>query len=126
MLSFPSMPKVKFVREKKEVEVAEGANLRLAALAHGVNLYPGVHEWLNCRGFGQCGKCAVLLERGAETNVSTPTLLERLRLGGSLFQIGFEEKMRLACQTQVLGDVEVTTQPRPVTPAKLASPRGTV
>lgn len=121
-----SVPKVKFVREKKEIEVPEGANLRLAALANGIPLYPGIHEWLNCRGFGQCGKCAVLLENGAATNVSPKTLLERIRLGASLFQIGFEEKMRLACQTQVLGDVVVTTQPRPVTPRKVAAPRGTV
>ena len=120
------MPKIKFLREKKEFDLPKGANLRLVALENEIPLYPGVHEWLNCRGFSQCGKCAVLIEGGCETNTNRKTLMETARLAGSLFQIGFEGKMRLACQTQVLGDIEVTTQPAPKTRGRIAAPRGTV
>ncbi len=48
------MPKIKFVKEKKEVEVEAGANLRKAAIKEGVELYPGVHKYVNCMGFAQC------------------------------------------------------------------------
>src|SRR5262249_35841715 len=51
------MPKVTFIsgKDKKEVEVAEGANLREEALKAGVSVYAGMHRYLNCRGLGLCG-----------------------------------------------------------------------
>ena len=67
------MPIVKFVKEKKEVEVSEGTNLRKAAMNAGVNLYQGVNgvgasvnKVLNCRGMGTCGTCRVNILKGAE------------------------------------------------------------
>src|SRR5690349_15881072 len=39
-----SMPKIKFVNEKKEVDVEPGANLRQVALQQGIQLYPGFHK----------------------------------------------------------------------------------
>ena len=37
--------------------------------------------------------------------------IEKTRLGMSMAYIGNEDKMRLACQTEVNGDIEVTTTP---------------
>ena len=37
------MPKIKFIRENKEIEVEEGANLRKEAMKAGIQLYPGIH-----------------------------------------------------------------------------------
>lgn len=68
------MPKVVFVREKKEIEVPEGANLRAAALEAGiqVNFHPidtangFLGKYLHCFGHGSCGTCKVLVKKGME------------------------------------------------------------
>jgi ferredoxin len=108
------MPSVKFINEKKTIEVPEGANLRKEALKAGVELYPGVHRYLNCRGLRQCASCRVMIKKGKQ-NVSRPGLIERLRLlAGPITyfaRIGHEDDLRLACATKVLGDIEVETQP---------------
>jgi ferredoxin len=101
---------IKFVNEKKEIQVPEGTNLRAEAMRAGVGLYPGVNKVLNCHGFGHCGSCRVLITKGME-NASPMGLFERLRLRMSLAYIGNEKAMRLACQTRVNGDIEVQTQP---------------
>ncbi|MCS6975801.1 MAG: (2Fe-2S)-binding protein, partial [Gemmatales bacterium] len=61
------MPKVTFIKEKKEIEVPVGANLRLEALKAGIELYPGISKYLNCRGNGLCGTCAVIIKSGPES-----------------------------------------------------------
>jgi ferredoxin len=110
------MPKVKFVKEKKEVEVEPGANLRMVAIKNGIELYPGIHKnWFaNCHGFGHCASCRVHVTKGL-ANVSSPGLWERFRLlaGPITFfaRLGHEQELRLACKTQVNGDIEVETQP---------------
>lgn len=104
------MPKITFINEKKEVTCEEGANLRKVALSSGVELYPGMKRYFNCRGFSQCGECRVYVKDGTE-NVSKKTLLERLRVGLSFFHIGHEDEVRLACQCRVNGDIAVETQP---------------
>ncbi len=108
------MPKVVFVNEKKEIEVPAGANLRQEALKAGIELYPGPAKYLNCRGFGLCGTCRVLVKSGAE-NLSPKTLIEKLNLNlhplTALAYIGNEDAMRLACQTRVNGDCSVATTP---------------
>jgi ferredoxin len=75
-----------------------------------VSLYPGIHKVANCHGFGSCGSCRVLVTKGME-NTSHKGVLESARLAVSLAYIGNEETMRLACQTQVNGDITVTTRP---------------
>jgi len=111
-----TMPTVKFVNEKKSIEVPEGANLRREALKNGIELYSGPHRYVNCMGFGQCASCRVFVTKGKE-NVSPPGLLEKLRLflGPITFfaRLGNEDRLRLACQTRVNGDCEVVTH-RPV------------
>jgi len=104
------MPTITFANEKKEIQVPNGANLRKEALRAGVQLYPGVHKFANCRGFGSCGSCRVLVTKGME-NTSPKGILESARLAVSLAAIGNEQNMRLACQTRVEGDITVTTCP---------------
>ena len=67
------MPIVNFVKEKQQVEVPAGTNLRTAALDAGIKLYDGVNgvgatlnEVFNCYGFGFCGSCRVLITKGME------------------------------------------------------------
>jgi ferredoxin len=109
-----SMPKVTFVKEKKEVEVPVGANLRLEALKAGVSVYPPLNHYLNCRGFGLCGTCRVLVKKGME-NLNAKTLMERINLNAHpltmLAVIGHENEMRLSCQVQVNGDCTIETKP---------------
>lgn len=104
------MPVVNFVNEKKQIEVPKGANLRREAQKAGIDLYPGIHKYLNCHGFSQCAACRVLITKGME-NAGNMGLMEKARLKFSFVYIGNEDKMRLACQTQVNGDMDVVTQP---------------
>ena len=60
------MPKVVFVKEKKEIEVPDGANLRQEARKAGIQVYRGIERFLNCRGNGLCGACRVLVKKGME------------------------------------------------------------
>jgi ferredoxin len=117
------MPIVNFVNEKKQVEVPVGANLRTEALKAGIKLYNGmngygakVNEIVNCHGFGHCGTCRVLIAKGME-NTSPMGVIEKFTfkynpVTPALFAfIGNEDKMRLACRTQVNGDLDVVTRP---------------
>jgi ferredoxin len=110
------MPSVKFVSEKKTIEVPEGSNLRKEALKAGIELYPGIHRHFlaNCHGLGLCGSCCVKVKRGKE-NLSPQTLYERLRMILGVFtssaRKGHEDELRLACRTRALGDVEIETKP---------------
>ena len=75
------MPVIKFVKEKKEIEVPVGANLRDEAVKAGINLncaISGVSEGidnlsekvsqvLNCHGLGMCGTCRVKITEGRES-----------------------------------------------------------
>ncbi len=109
------MPIVKFVNEKKEIEVPVGANLRQEAIKAGINLYPHVHKVMNCHGFGGCGSCRVRVVKGME-NTQPMGALEKVRFNCvpdhlPLAYIGNEDTMRLACKCTVQGDIEVETQP---------------
>ena len=108
------MPKVVFVNEKTEIEVPAGSNLRTEARKAGLNIYSGLDRFLNCRGFGLCGTCRVLVKKGME-NLSPKTVMERLNLAvhplTSLAVLGHENEMRLACQVQVNGDCTIETHP---------------
>ena len=109
------MPTVTFVNEKKSIEVPAGANLRSEAIKAGVQLYPTPHNYVNCMGFGFCHSCKVIVKKGLE-NVSHQSLFEKTTmtvLNPLTFfaRIGNESNLRLACQMQVNGDVEVQTQP---------------
>ena len=117
------MPIVNFVNEKKQIEVPVGANLRTEAMKAGVKLYDGINgfgaklnEIVNCYGLGLCGSCRVKITKGMD-NASPMGMLEKAKfnydpLGPALFAyIGNEDTMRLACCTQVNGDMTVETKP---------------
>jgi ferredoxin len=104
------MPKVKFIKEKKEIEVPEGANLREEAMKAGIQVYPGVNKYLNCFGNATCGTCKVLIKKGME-NTGPKSFMEKVTLFRMFSAIGHENEMRLSCQTRVNGDIEVETQP---------------
>ncbi|MCA9155397.1 MAG: 2Fe-2S iron-sulfur cluster-binding protein [Pirellulaceae bacterium] len=118
------MPIVKFLKEKKEIEVPAGANLREEAAKAGINTNQGVNgmgatlnKYVNCFGFGMCGTCRVLIKKGMD-NTNPMTLRERLKFKYpgpdpmvSMSFIGHEDEMRLACMTTVNGDIEVETGP---------------
>jgi ferredoxin len=108
------MPKVVFVNEKKEIEVATGANLRKEARAAGVEVHGTVERFLNCMGNGLCGTCRVLVKKGME-NLSPKTLMEKINLSvhpvSLLAKIGHEDEIRLSCQVTVNGDCTIETHP---------------
>jgi len=124
------MPIVKFVKEKKEIEVPEGSNLRTEALKAGIFTNVGFvngigcslnKSLLNCHGFGMCGTCRVLITKGME-NTNKLTFREWLKFKTvvptplpdpvpPLAYVGHEDTMRLACCTKVEGDIEVETGP---------------
>ncbi len=99
------MPKVYFQREFKEVETAEGRDLRTIALENGIELYPGLFKYLNCRGRGLCGTCRVRVRQ--QDLLSPRTRAETAKLPET------DPTLRLACQTACYGDVDVQTFPRP-------------
>lgn len=94
------MPKV--TAQGKTFECESGSNLRQVLLKNGIELYNGNSKTINCRGLGTCGTCAVVVEG----SVSEPQWKEKTRLG--LPPHSSNNNRRLACQTQVLGDVRVT------------------
>lgn len=58
----------------------------------------------SCRGDGVCAKCRVRIVEGAK-NLSPETEIEAMRRD----QFDFDRDERLACQAEVLGDIEVDT-----------------
>ena len=109
------MPVINFVKEKKKIEVPQGANLRKEAMKAGVQVYPGIHQVLHCPGLGLCGSCRVKVVKGTETRLEKQSWYEKLMMLLNPFtffgRLGCEKELRLACQTRVTGDIDVETQP---------------
>lgn len=105
------MPKVRFLKEAKEIEVPAGANLREEARKAHIEVYRGLNKYLNCMGHATCGTCRVYLKNDTMKNCSPKTFLEKIRIALSFFAIGHEDEVRLSCQVKVLGDIDVETTP---------------
>jgi ferredoxin len=119
-----AMPIIKFIKEKKEIEVPVGANLRDEARKAGVNPHSilngfgaGLTRYANCLGHGLCGTCRVKIVKGME-NTSPMGTMEKIKFHNpipdplpALAFIGNEDTLRLSCQTLVNGDIEVETAP---------------
>lgn len=98
------MTTIKFLKENREIVVANGANLRLKALENGIDLYTFMGKMMNCGGYGQCGTCIVEVIEGSE-NLSPRTEVETRKFKRK------PDNYRLACQTLVNGPVCVNTKP---------------
>lgn len=85
------MPKIKFFPHNREIEVQEGEILLRSALE------AGVHINASCGGGGVCGKCRVKLEAGTVDGGINAKLSDDER----------EQGYRLACQSRVVGDIQV-------------------
>lgn len=94
------MPNV--TAQGKTFECDRGANLRQVLLENGVELYNGLSAAINCQGHGTCGTCAIEVEG----EVTQAKWLEKTRR--SLVPHSQERNLRLACQTEVLGDIRIT------------------
>jgi ferredoxin len=100
------MPSVHFVKQNRTVQCPAGANLRRVALDNGIDLYVFPSNIINCRGFALCGTCRV--------RVDDPRALSQ-RTRSEENKLGWEgPQYRLACQSRVLADVSVVTNPRRV------------
>jgi ferredoxin len=100
------MPVVRFVKQNVTVECPVGTNLRVLALANDIDLYAFPNNVLNCRGFALCGTCRVKVDEPRALSARTP---------GDERKTGWEgPQYRLACQSRVLADVAVITNPRRV------------
>lgn len=98
------MSTIKFIKEDKEVVIANGANLREKALQNGIDIYKWRGKLINCGGYGQCGTCIVEIVSGME-NLSPKTDFEARKLKKK------PENYRLACQTLVNGSITINTKP---------------
>lgn len=94
------MPTIKI--QNKILNCEKGANLRQVLMKNNVDLYNGKAKYINCLGIGSCGTCAVEIVG----EINPPNWKDKTRL--SLPPHNGHGKLRLACQTKVLGDITVS------------------
>ncbi|MGQ9695423.1 MAG: ASKHA domain-containing protein [Thermodesulfobacteriota bacterium] len=82
---------LKFYPHNQEIRVRRGKNLLQAAMEAGLYI-PA-----SCGGEGVCGKCRVIIEKGEVESTVSPKISAE----------DYQKGVRLACQTKVLGDVQV-------------------
>lgn len=83
----------------------DGETLRTAAFRNGlISPHNGRSNWINCRGLGTCGTCAVQIEG---TSLDPPNSIERVRLSAPPGHPS-SQPLRLACQVAVHGYLNVT------------------
>lgn len=92
--------RVFFTNCNKTVECNPHSNLRQLAIEGDVDLYNGLSRFFNCEGHGLCGTCAV--EVVPQEGVTCKRAKENFRP----FQL--KGNLRLSCQTEVIGDIQVT------------------
>ena len=88
-----------------------GTNLRQVLMKNGIDLYSPKANYVNCMGIGTCGTCAVKIDATSSSAVSEGTISEvnwRDTARRSLPPHSLDKPLRLACQTQVLGDIKIT------------------
>ncbi|MBI3783082.1 MAG: 2Fe-2S iron-sulfur cluster binding domain-containing protein [Deltaproteobacteria bacterium] len=100
------MPVVYFVKQQQAVECPVGTNLRDLARENGIDVYVFPNNLVNCRGNGLCGTCRILVEDPQAVSQRTRCDERKCSWEG--------EHIRLACQTKVLADVRVVTNPRKI------------
>lgn len=98
------MAKVKF--KGQTLEIQSGQNLRKALLKKGLSPHNGNAQWLNCKGFGTCGTCALEIIEGEAKPMN---MVEKWRLNFPPHIL--ESGLRLACQHRVEGDLVLKKHP---------------
>jgi ferredoxin len=87
------------------MRVVKGSLLRSALLRNGVSPHNDKAMYVNCRGLGTCGTCAV--EVVGNVVPQEWGTQERLRLNFPPHNPSSSSHLRLACQVRVEGDVKV-------------------
>jgi ferredoxin len=97
------MLEIHFEKQKRTLKVEPGTNLREAAIAAKLSIYPNIKKILNCRGRGLCSSCRVEIVSGqvAERNET-----ENNNLAKALKK---NPNLRLGCQVIVEDNLVVRT-----------------
>jgi ferredoxin len=103
------MPKVTFEREGITVEARAGQTVLEVAEQAGIDVFRGMWPELHCGSAakGWCNRCKIWVKPSTSGAVNAPTAVERRP---RLLTARVSGTMRLACQVQVSGDVEVHTR----------------
>ncbi|KAF5833841.1 hypothetical protein DUNSADRAFT_9715 [Dunaliella salina] len=96
---------VSLVYRGLKLEARKGARVRTALLKAGVSPHNGDAKLINCRGLGTCGTCAVQISGNISPKDLTPA--EKLRLNFPPHKAPNNQRLRLACQVKLQGDVTV-------------------
>mmetsp|Transcript_28345 Transcript_28345/g.47566 ORF Transcript_28345/g.47566 Transcript_28345/m.47566 type:complete len:429 (+) Transcript_28345:89-1375(+) len=105
----------------KSFEVRKGAKLRTALLKNSVTPHNEGAVYVNCRGIGSCGTCAVEICGGTvrdDVSNKAPVLplewtqAERIRLNFPPHSSPQNQKLRLACQVRCNEDLTVIKRDR--------------
>lgn len=97
------MLEIKFQKQNRTIKVESGANLREAAIANKLSVYPHIFKVLNCRGRGLCTSCKVEIVSG---RVDPRNETENEKLASALKK---NPNLRLACQITVNDNLVVQT-----------------
>lgn len=90
------MPKITIQKTQQQIEVPVSSNLMRSLLEAGLPVAS------SCDGEGVCSKCKIEIIQGAE-NLSAPNETELFLKDSN----NIPNKMRISCQTEVLGDIIV-------------------
>ena len=93
------MPKIEY--KGRTIECDSGEDLRSALLRNELSPHNEAARFLNCRGLGTCGTCAVKI-KGKLSDLSG---IEKWRLNFPPHTS--DNGLRLACQVKVYADIEV-------------------
>ncbi len=96
----------------RELIVAPGTRLRDALRAAGESPHNGRAKFVNCKGFGTCGTCSLVVTSGS-VSPTERTARERVRLSFFPYESERSESLglRLACQVRTT-DEDLTVEKR--------------
>lgn len=97
------MPILEF--KGKSLPISSDQPIRNQLIDAGLSPHNGQSKWLNCKGLGTCGTCAIQID---SARCTAPTAMERWRLNFPPFKEGLSKGLRLACQTRLLADARAS------------------